>query len=184
VTTPAHGRRALLLGTSDGIGLGLAQRLVQRGWRVVSLSRRPCPVDGLTEHVVQDVAAPDFAARLQELAARHGAFDLCVFLVAIGNDFDPATFAGEERVFAVNLLAAATTVRIVVPPMVAAGRGHFVGVSSLADELLLHDCPGYSASKAGLTSWLNAIARPLRARGVAVSSVRFGFVDTKLAQAP
>ncbi|MBK8096204.1 MAG: SDR family NAD(P)-dependent oxidoreductase [Planctomycetes bacterium] len=176
-------KRALLLGNSDGIGLALTRRLLAAGWQVASLSRRPCPVSGLLAHVLADAGSAEFALRLQELVAAHGPFDACVFLIGRGNDFDVTTFAGEEDVLRVNLLAAITTIRIVVPGMVLAGRGHFVGVSSLADELLLHDCPAYSASKAALSSYLNAIARPLRRRGVAVTNMRLGFVDTKMASA-
>lgn len=177
-------KRALLLGNSDGIGLALTRRLLAGGWQVASLSLRQCPQAGLLAHRIVDAASSGFASGLQELVTAHGPFDVCVFLIGRGNDFDPATFAGEEDVIRVNLLAAITTVSIVVPQMVAAGRGHFVGVSSLADELLLHECPAYSASKAGLSSYLNAIARPLRRRGVAVTNVRLGFVDTKMANAP
>ena len=43
--------------------------------------------------------------------------------------------------------------------------------------------PSYSASKAGLSSWLGGLALALRPRGVHVTNVRLGFVDTKMAKA-
>ncbi len=72
----------------------------------------------------------------------------------------------------------------VIPAMVAAGTGHVVVLSSLADEVLSPTVPSYAASKAGLSSYLGGLALALSPRGVAVTNVRFGFVDTKLARAP
>ena len=43
---------------------------------------------------------------------------------------------------------------------------------------------GYAASKAGLTSYLNGLALALRPHGVHVTTVRLGFVDTKMAKGP
>jgi short-subunit dehydrogenase len=62
------------------------------------------------------------------------------------------------------------------------GVGHFIGLSSLADELVSADAPSYSASKAGFSSYLNGLAIALRPKGVYVTNVRFGFVDTKMAK--
>jgi short-subunit dehydrogenase len=66
--------------------------------------------------------------------------------------------------------------------MVKRGQGHFIGVSSLADELLSSDAPAYFASKAGFSSYLGGLALALKPRGVHVTNIRFGFVDTKMAK--
>jgi short-subunit dehydrogenase len=70
----------------------------------------------------------------------------------------------------------------VVPRMVRRGQGHFIGVSSLADELLSAEAPSYHASKAGLSNYLGGLALALKPRGVYVTNARFGFVDTKMAK--
>lgn len=179
-------KTALLLGNSDGIGLALTRRLLAEGWRVASLSRRPCPAAGLAAHVVCDAAAPDYGQRLRALVqqvAGEAPIDVCVHLIGTGNDFDPATMAGETELQRVDFLSLVTAMEVVVPAMVARGSGHFVGLSSLADELLVAECPGYPAAKAAITSYLTGTAKVLRRHGVAVTNVRFGFVDTKLAQA-
>ncbi len=61
-------------------------------------------------------------------------------------------------------------------------RTHFIGLSSVADELLSPDAPSYHASKAGFSNYLEGLALALRPKGVRVSNVRFGFVDTKMAK--
>ena len=66
--------------------------------------------------------------------------------------------------------------------MVERGEGHFIGLSSLADELLSPEAPSYHASKAGFSNYLGGLALALRPRGVHVTNVRFGFVDTKMAK--
>ncbi|QFZ18396.1 SDR family NAD(P)-dependent oxidoreductase [Saccharothrix syringae] len=171
--------RALVIGNSDGIGLALTRRLLADGWDVVGVSRRASEVvHGRYAHHVADVTGADFPAVL----AGVGPVDACVYAAGVGEVFDVGDLAAQTRAVEVNLLGAARAVEAVVPAMVAAGRGHFVGLSSLADVLVSPDSPGYAASKAGLSSYLLGLAGALRRHGVAVTCVRFGFVDTKMAK--
>ena len=178
------GRRVLVVGNSDGIGLALTRRLVAEGSTVVGLSRRPSPVQGIGyHHVVADVAAPDYRAVLEALLASQAPFDACVYCAGIGELFDPHNLAREAEVVRVNLVGAIETASVVLPPMIAAGRGHFVGLSSIGDGVS-SAAPSYAASKAGMSSYLGGLALALRPRGVQITNVRFGFVDTKLAKYP
>jgi short-subunit dehydrogenase len=174
-------KRALVVGNSDGIGLALTRRLVAEGWSVTGVSRSPR--EGVVQHVV-DVTDEAFPAVLGAALAGSGPVDLCVYAAGVGDLFDPADLAAQTRALEVNLIGAARTVEAVVPGMLAAGRGHLIGLSSLADVVISADAPGYAASKAGLTSYLLGLSAALRPRGVAVTAVRFGFVDTKMAKGP
>jgi NAD(P)-dependent dehydrogenase (short-subunit alcohol dehydrogenase family) len=173
--------RALIVGNSDGIGLALTRRLLTEGWQVTGLSRSPAPAAAAlrAEHHVVDVTSPDFPAIL----AGVDRVDLCVYAAGIG-DVLTDDLGAQTRAIEVNLLGAARAIEAVVPPMLAAGRGHVIGLSSMADALISGDAPGYAASKAGLTSYLLGLDAALRPRGVAVTAVRFGFVDTKMAKSP
>jgi len=168
--------RALIVGNSDGIGLALTRRLLDAGWSVTGVSRSAAP---LGDHHVADVTSPAFPAVLAGI----GDVDLCVYAAGIGETLT-GDLAAQTRVLEVNLLGAARTVEAVVPRMLAAGRGHLIGLSSLADGLISAAAPGYAASKAGLTVYLLSLDAALRPRGVPVTAVRFGFVDTKLAKSP
>ena len=86
------------------------------------------------------------------------------------------------EIFNVNLLGMIKTASCVIPLMVKRGKGHFVGLSSMADELLSAEAPSYHASKAGFSNYLEGLALALKPKGVHVSNVRFGFVDTKMAK--
>ncbi len=66
--------------------------------------------------------------------------------------------------------------------MVDRGKGHFIGISSVADDLLSAEAPSYHASKAGFTNYLGGLALALKPKGFFVTNVRFGFVDTKMAK--
>ncbi len=173
---------ALIVGSSDGIGLALARTMLAEGWRVAGISRSPAPIDDPAyAHTVADVTAPDYRDILAELVSDIGP-DVCVYCAGIGESLDHADLARDLTVFDVNLVGALATVAAVVPGMVAAGDGHFIGLSSQADTFVNADAPSYSASKAGLSAYLHGLALALRPHGVYVTNVRFGFVDTKMAR--
>jgi NAD(P)-dependent dehydrogenase (short-subunit alcohol dehydrogenase family) len=83
-----------------------------------------------------------------------------------------------------NLMGLVATIEVVLPPMLAAGRGHIVGLSSQADTFCDPGAPSYGASKAGMSAYLERLALAVRGRGVHVTNIRFGFVDTKMAVSP
>jgi short-subunit dehydrogenase len=183
-SAPAPGR-AVVVGNSDGIGLALTRRLLTTGWTVTGLSRSDSAVrDERYTHQVADVTAPTYPEMLAACLDGLGDPDLCVYAAGIGEFVDVADLSAQTRVLDVNLMGAARTVEAVVPRMVAAGRGHVIGLSSLADVAISAEAPGYAASKAALTTYLLGLALALRPHGVHVTSVRFGFVDTKMAKAP
>ena len=176
--------RALVVGASDGIGLALVRRLLDDGWDVVSVSRRASSI-GHERHRTKVLDVRDATYRA-ELAAFVGddAIDVCAYCAGIGDVLDVTTMQPEHDVFAVNLLGAVATAEVVLPRMVAAKRGQFLALSSLADVLVSDRTPSYSASKAGLSSWLSGMALAMKPHGVVVTNVRFGFVDTKMAKSP
>lgn len=174
--------KALLVGNSDGIGLATTRRLLAAGWDVTGLSRSESPIAaGTYRHRVADVADRHYAEVIEELV-RNGPMDLCIYFAGIGDLLDPLDMSKEARIFDVNLTGMVKTAAGVIPTMVKRGQGHFIGVSSLADELLSADAPAYFASKAGFSSYLGGLALALKPRGVHVTNIRFGFVDTKMAK--
>jgi NAD(P)-dependent dehydrogenase (short-subunit alcohol dehydrogenase family) len=178
-------RSALVIGNSDGIGLALTQRLLSADFRVVGVSRRGASLEHARyRHAICDVNDPAYADTLRQLVREQGPFSVCVYCAGIGTTIDFADLAGESLVFRTNLLGLVETTSVLLPSMLAAGRGHFVGLSSIGDRALSAETPSYAASKAGMSSYLAGLALALRPRGIAVSNVRLGFVDTKMAKSP
>lgn len=187
---------ALVIGSSDGIGLALVRALLERGFDVAGLSRSPLPPERLGlapelcaryRHVAVDVRAPGYRDRLSEAIAAlgpepGGGVDVCVYCTGIGEPLDLANLAGEAEVFAVNLMGLVHTIEAVLPGMLARGRGHIIGLSSLADAFPDPGAPSYGASKAGMSAYLERLGLAVRKRGVSITNLRFGFVDTKMAK--
>ncbi|MEU5548827.1 MULTISPECIES: SDR family oxidoreductase [unclassified Micromonospora] len=178
-------RCAVVIGNSDGIGLAFTRRLLADGWRVAGVSRRDNGIGVPTyAHHTVDVTAPDYPEVLTKAIDELDGVDLCVYAAGIGEPVDLADLEAQTRTLEVNLIGAARTVATVVPRMVAAGDGHLIGLSSMADRMVSGDAPGYAGSKAGLSSYLLGLSAALRGQGVSVTTVRFGFVDTKMAKGP
>jgi short-subunit dehydrogenase len=175
--------KALLIGNSDGIGLATTRELLKREWKVVGISRSVSPIENPSyEHIVVKVQDDEYLAVLKSVLEKSEPFDLCVFCAGIGEMLNLSNMEGEAEIFNVNLLGMVKTASCVIPLMVNRGKGHFIGLSSLADELLSPEAPSYHASKAGFSNYLEGLALALRSKGVHVSNVRFGFVDTKMAK--
>ena len=174
-------KSALIIGNSDGIGLGLTRRLLDSGWRVQGFSRSPSLIENdLYNHGVVDVMSGNFPDDLS--AAVSDKIDLCVYCAGIGEELQLDALARERLVFEVNLMGAVKTVEAVLPTMTKQSAGHIIVLSSIADQLVSPEAPSYSASKAGLTSYVESLALALRDQNIAVTNVRFGFVDTKMGQ--
>jgi short-subunit dehydrogenase len=177
-------QKILLIGNSDGIGAAVTRALIARGDHIVGLSRSPSPLgpDG-PPHVVQDIAAPEYPQVLENLLSTEGPFDACIFCAAIGSELRLPDLSQEAHVIEVNFTAMVRTLAALTPDWLQRGNGHFIGLSSLADDFYNPDAPSYTASKAGFSNYLVSMARKLRHRGVFVTNIRFGYVDTKLPKA-
>jgi short-subunit dehydrogenase len=176
-------KRAIVIGCSDGIGLTLARMLVERGWAVSGISRRESPLrHGGYTHAVVDVATPGFRETLDAIVEK-GAVDACIYCAGIGDPLDLEDLGRDRHTFEVNLLAVVTTLEAVLPSMRRAQSGHVVVLSSQGDVLVSSAAPAYHASKAAVSSYIEGLALALRGTGVALTNVRFGFVDTKMAKA-
>jgi short-subunit dehydrogenase len=175
--------KALVIGNSDGIGLATTGELLKQGWKVVGISRSDSPIhDPLYQHIVAEVQDAEYSGRLKSVLENHGPIDLCIFCAGIGEMLDLSNMEDEVKILEVNLLGMVKTASCVIPLMVKRGKGHFLGISSVADELVSAEAPSYHASKAGFSNYLEGLALAVRPRGVHVSNVRFGFVDTKMAK--
>lgn len=177
----ADSNSAIIIGNSDGIGLGLTTRLLGEGWTVTGLSRSASSIDHLDyNHGVVDVTSNDYLDILAEQLSDPP--ELCVYCAGIGEPLDLDNLQIERKVFEVNLMGAVRTLELVLPAMHRRGGGHVIVLSSIADVLLFDEAPSYSASKAGLSSYLEGLALALKGTGLAITNVRFGFVDTKMAK--
>ncbi len=175
---------AVLIGNSDGIGLAMTRRLLERGFAVTGVSKSPSVIShNAYRHVVLNVSSADYGARL-DAALPSGRIRLCVYCAGIGDHFSMDALPQDVATLDVNLMGLARTVERILPRMAADGHAVLAGLSSLADIVPSRIAPAYAASKAGMTYYLEGLADAVRSTGVSVVNVRLGFVDTKMAKAP
>jgi short-subunit dehydrogenase len=98
----------------------------------------------------------------------------------IGRDEEGESFDTAHDILAVNLEGALATVAGVLPEMRRRGSGQIALMSSLAAYYGLPRTPAYSASKAALKVYGEALRAWLAPEGIAVSVVLPGFVDTPM----
>jgi 3-oxoacyl-[acyl-carrier protein] reductase len=192
-----QGMVALVTGGSRGIGRAVAERFAARGATVVVQFRADrraaedtlAALDGDGHLALQaDVADPEQARSLIWRAVdAHGRVDVLVNNAGI-YEANPVLGTGYEdwqriwrRTIETNLLGPANLIHAVAPHMVAAGGGRIVNVSSRGAFRGEPDHPAYGASKAGLNSLGQSMARALGRHGIYVTTVAPGFVETDMA---
>jgi len=182
------GTVALVTGGSSGIGAAAARALAAAGARPLIAGRDPARLQAVAREtgglaLVADLAAADGTAELAEAAqqaAGPGGVDLLVNNAGIGwaGPIEQMTAEQVAGLIAVDLTAPIQLTRLLVPGMVARGHGHVVFVSSIAGATGVRGEAVYSAAKAGLGCFAESIAHELAGRGVGVSVIVPGVVDT------
>jgi short-subunit dehydrogenase len=157
--------------------------LLDRGWTVTGLSRSGSKIKGKTcEHHQCDVTGSGYIAKLKQIIHESGVPALCIYCPGIGELLDLDDMDTDIRTIDVNLAGMIRTVSVVIPGMEEKGEGHFMGLSSFADEMHSYDSPAYHASKAGFSAYLESMALALGDTPVKITNIRFGFVNTKMAK--
>jgi len=184
---------AVITGASSGIGWELARVLAAEGAKVGLVARRPDKLAALAEVIrlaggTAACAAADVGDRqqcvaaLRELAQTLGPVDLFVANAGVGTGttLDPVNTADVEAILRINVLGLVYATEALLPEMLRRGKGHIAGVSSLASYKGLPGQPAYSASKAALNTYLEALRIQLRPRGIAVTTICPGFIRTPM----
>jgi short-subunit dehydrogenase len=134
--------RALIIGNSDGIGLDVTRELLKRDWEIIGISKSGSPIDDPSYgHIVADVQENEYLFELRSVLEKNEPIELCIFCAGIGELLDPVNMENEVKIVEVNLLGMVRTASYMIPMMVKRGRGHFIGLSSVADEMLSSEAP-------------------------------------------
>ncbi len=173
-------KTVLITGASSGIGRATARLFAGRGDRVYDLSRHSGGDPGVT-HIDADVTEPEtLQAAAAQIAAEAGAIDLLVCCAGMGVsgavEFIPE--ADMRRQFEVNLYGTVNAVRAALPAMRQAGRGRIICVSSVAAVYAIPFQAYYSASKAAINAFTDALRSEVRPFGISVCAVMPGDIAT------
>jgi short-subunit dehydrogenase len=187
-------KRILITGASSGLGEGMARHFASRGHALALVARREERLAALAEELraagaaqvvyttadVTDYAGlPGVLARMKE---ELGGLDIVVANsgMAAAGKVGSGQFEDARRTIETNLIGAMATIDAAVEIFLEQGGGQVVGVSSVAGVRGMPRQSAYSASKAGLSRYLEALAAEVADKGIVVTDLAPGFIDTDL----
>jgi 3-oxoacyl-[acyl-carrier protein] reductase len=166
---------ALVTGSRIGIGRGIAERLLDAGYRVAGCSRGATDLAHANYvHVIADVAEErDVVNLLHEVHARFGRLDVLINNAgqASMNAALLTSAASFDRIVAVNLRGTFLASREAAKLMRRRSFGRIVNLTTVAVPLSLAGEAAYVASKAGVEALTRVLARELAPFGITVNAV-------------
>jgi len=187
-------RSIFITGASSGIGEVLAVEFASRGYSVAIAARRLERIESLAARLRELGAASvlplaldvtDFAsidAALGRAAAEFGRVDVIVVNAGVGYTL-PAGYGKFEQVrqtIDTDLTGAIATIEFALPRLRAQGGGQIVAVTSVAGARGMPFMGAYSAAKAGLHRYLQAVRAEVRHEPITITELAPGYVDTDM----
>jgi short-subunit dehydrogenase len=173
-------------GASTGIGRDVALQLAARGVKVAASARSLEKLEALGPSVLTiplDVTDPEACrAAVERIESELGPIDLAVLgagtytPVAI-DDLNPTQFA---HMMGTNYMGVVNCISALAPGMIARRSGHLSWIASVAGYIGLPKAAAYGPTKAALINLGESLYPELRAKGVSVSVINPGFVETPL----
>lgn len=173
-------RHAVVTGGAKNIGLGIARRLTEDGWRVFVLDiETPQDSDLHADAQRTDLSDPVATRAAVEQILRHGPVTCLVNNVGIVRpaSFDAVEIEDFDRVMHLNLRPSIIAAKLLVPGMRKAGGGRIVMNTSRV-TLGKADRTLYSASKGAIQSMARTWALELAGDGITVNCVAPGPIAT------
>lgn len=187
-----NGKSAIVTGSTRGIGLAVAQSLLERGARVLICARNSGEVEGVVKRLgeqngervlgaVCDVRDYEQVKNLFEEGKRaFGGIDILVNNAGIGSHTKVEEMEADEwqATIETNLSGVFYCCRKAVPMMKERGGGYIINIGSLAGKNAIPGMAAYCASKFGLIGFSEALMQEVRHDHIRVSYVMPGSVDT------
>jgi len=188
-------KRAIIVGASSGLGEALAHELAKQGFYLALIARREDRLEEICRQInesadqtqasfyVHDVTDyEDVPALFQKITREIGGLDLFIFSAGHQESmtFDEYDFVKDKAMIDVNLLGAMAWLSQASLRFERAKSGQICAISSIAGDRGRRLNPGYNTSKAGLTTYMEALRNRVARYGVTVTTVKPGFIDTDL----
>lgn len=181
------GKRALVTGSTSGIGLAIARALRAEGADVVlngfgaaeEIARLCRELDAA--HSAADLTDP---GQIAAMMAEAGPIDILVNNAGMQHVAPVEEFPADkwDTIIALNLTAAFHTCRLAVPGMKAKGWGRIINTASAHSKVASPFKSAYNAAKHGLDGFTKTIALELAPHGVTANCISPGYVWTPLVE--
>ena len=158
----------VITGASAGIGAATAELFKKNDFDVVNLSRKPCPVAGVT-HIKCDLSQPDFVHSIQDELINALGDSTQITLIhnaaLLINDNIASTESEQlRRVLEINVVAASSLNQILIPRMSSGSSVLYVG-STLGEKAVPNSFT-YATSKHAVIGMMHATCQDLAGSGV------------------
>ena len=188
-------KTVIITGASSGIGAALATAFASKGYNLGLAARRIDKLEALarqledTYHVQVAITALDVqqdsqvAPALSRLAQELGQVDIVVANAGVTGvrRSGSGNIEIDKTIFQTNVIGAIATLDAATKIFLAQGHGHLVGMSSFSAFSPLPTSAAYSASKAALTNYMNAMRLELINKKINVTVIHPGFIKTDIA---
>jgi len=188
------GKRAIVTGSSRGIGNAIVQAFLREGATVYGLSRNPAEGQeelaaaareggGVYRWRQADVTREEDVIKVADaIVAEAGGIDVLVNNAGITRDglIFRMSMADWEEVLKANLTSAFLLSRTLARSMIRQRSGSIINVSSVSGIMGNAGQVNYSASKAGLIGFSKSLAREVATRGVRVNAIAPGLIETDM----
>ena len=191
-----EGKRAIVTGAGQGIGEAIARLFVEHGATVVIGELNPATGGAVADAIVRaggralfvetDVTDKAQVVRLVDTAlAEAGGVDILVNNAGANVFYKPLEMPEEawKRCMDLDLEAAWTCSRAVLPAMLEQGAGAIVNIASGHSFKIIPHCFPYPVAKHALVGLTRALAIEYAARGIRVNAIAPGYIDTPIAEA-
>lgn len=182
-----EGKRALVTGSTSGIGLAIARALASEGAKVVLNGFGD---EGEIADLCEELGATHSGADLTDVAqietmmAEAGGVDILVNNAGMQHVAPVEEFpvAKWNTIIALNLTAAFHTTRLAVPGMKEEGWGRIINTASAHSKVASPFKSAYNSAKHGLDGFTKTIALELAEHGVTANCISPGYVWTPLVE--
>ncbi len=188
------GKKALITGSTRGIGRAIAEYLASAGASVVITGRDRAKAQEIAKELSDKYSVPTFGtsinledpnsvrASCEEIQSNVGDIDILVNNAGITKDklFLRMSLEDWEEVLKVNLTGTFLITSFFVKGMVKKRWGRIINVSSVVGFTGNVGQVNYSTTKAGLVGFTKSLAKELASRNITVNAVAPGFIETDM----